>query len=291
MEKNPTSYSEMPRCPLCGKPMRLERQSRNSGRTDPGFREWVCADFYGLSTSCRGRIPVEPTAQIGVNAIAQSLAAFPSFEGSDAQRKSQGTARRLASGIERLMANSYLSDPEIATLRDAAEILNRLGTAAELAKKILKHAEQEEERRRKARRAEAQKALRERYPLPEGVRSSLPLVLAMDSVRTERWRTPLQQQLASEMRKPSWRTERNAEAGILELIRDRYTEIVSAIESYAEARIEPVPTLLAPVFEELDRALREESERSAPIVEGVSVFLVQKKLESANASPTSNKNP
>lgn len=271
--------------------MRMDWSPLSPGERPPGRREWVCIDNRFSGSGCRGRIPIEPSTPLGVKAIAQSLAAIDTFEGSEGQRKSQAAARRLAGGIEAYLGSRYLSETELAVLKEAAEILGRLGTAAELAKKTMKRAEEEEERRRRTRRAEAEAAIHGRYPLAEGVRASLPLVLAMDRAVGATWRTPVQEEITREMQKPSYRTERNAEARVMEMIRDRYKGLVDELKGTVTSRREPVAELLAPAFAKIDDALREGVERAAGFVETVSIYLVQKKIERANAPATSEKNP
>jgi len=136
----------MPLCPNCQQPMRI-------GRADKS-RAWSCRKM-GCIRSSGSYISIPNVTNLSIAEMAEDMA-LGFFNSSADQAKQQATFRRLAGGLNKLESGKkYLSDPELQTIRDAARVLERLGSAAERAKKEKKRLEKEKEQREAARKAEA----------------------------------------------------------------------------------------------------------------------------------------
>lgn len=142
-------------CPDCGKPMKVKRLKNN-------VRVWTCTNDYGRD-ACYGTVPIDGDEQLSIGTMAEGMARA-AFTDSSEHAKKQSSYRRIAGSLGKLrVGQEYLSDTELRTLDDAAAILQRLGDAAEKAKKVKKRLEQEEEARRTKRAAEACQLLDARY--------------------------------------------------------------------------------------------------------------------------------
>ncbi len=139
-------------CPNCGKPMRIIREETKG----QWGRIWRCSDWFKLSaSSCLTTIAIPNDECLSIATISEDMAR-QAFSNSHEQGKKQAGYRRIAGSLNKLRdGREYLSDDELKLLRDAAEVLERLGTAAEKAKKYKKRLEEEEKRRLAQREQEA----------------------------------------------------------------------------------------------------------------------------------------
>jgi len=154
------------KCPKCGKPRRLIGGVGNRR-------------LYCNAPGCYSEDTVPPDLKLTVAQMTEGMACDSLFNKSDDQRKQQAKARRAGTTVKGFATSPYLSESEADTLQAAAGILDRLGTAAELAKKELKKREKAEEKRQAARRAEAKKVLDKRLVKPERYKESIPMILAL----------------------------------------------------------------------------------------------------------------
>lgn len=141
----------MKACPKCGKPMKIERETYG--------RVWRCTDWYRMSgEACITTVKIPSDMQLSIMEMAEDMARH--FGTSGEHGKKQAGYRRIAGSLEKLdRGKEYLSDSEIKTLKKASMILQRLGDAAERAKREKGRIEEEDQRRREKREKEANKLL------------------------------------------------------------------------------------------------------------------------------------
>lgn len=174
------------KCPNCGKPMRIVR---DQARYDSA-RVWRCPDWLKLGPDpCHTVIPIPNDEQLPIATIAEDMAR-QAFANSDHQGKKQAGYRRIAGSLTKLdEGREYLSNAELQTLLDAGEILQRLGTAAEKAKKAKKRLEEEEKRRVQQREQVVREAIAGRFISDDLVAfATLTLALYSESRRLDPWR-------------------------------------------------------------------------------------------------------
>lgn len=133
----------MKQCPECGRPMSLHR--------DGHIREWRCVGWYSLGGDiCRASQTIPADKALPVAEIAEDMARHFATSSTD-RRNEQANYRRLAGGLGNLASMRYLSARESEALSVARDILERLATAAERAKRD-KHRQEKDEQQRKAQR-------------------------------------------------------------------------------------------------------------------------------------------
>lgn len=184
-----------------------------------------------------------------IETIANRMARH-AWDGSDRHRRAQTNFRRVSGSITSVIrdAGKYLDSDDQEALRAAAYILERLGQAAERAKRVSKMREQEQERLHGARRAEAE-ALLDAEPLvdPGDIEAMMEATVAIEE--------------ATHSLSGSWGPLDGAAAGELRRgIGGRYSEALAALARDMSMRNEPVPGLIQSLRERLP-ALRERAAR------------------------------
>lgn len=130
----------MKQCPNCGKPMRLVRWMVG----EEPRREWRCQDRDRvIDGGCATSEDIPINKSLPVATIAEDMAQTPFSSSKEAQTRQAGF-RRVAGSIRKLKGGQkYLSKSELKTLHSAAAIFERLGAAAERAKRVRKRLEEE----------------------------------------------------------------------------------------------------------------------------------------------------
>lgn len=144
------------KCPKCGKAMVI--------RLSESIRVWGCQDWDKFGDQyCATTIEIPSDERLPIAVIAEDMAQR-AFTDSHEAGKRQAGFRRIAGSINKLMDGwQYLSESEFQALKEAAEVLERLGSAAEKAKGVKKRLEQEEKRRKEQRYKEADSLLARIY--------------------------------------------------------------------------------------------------------------------------------
>lgn len=233
-------------CPKCGRPMTLVQ--RMSG--DDSRREWRCQDReYVIGDACTASEEIPPEKQLSVADIADDMART-SFHSSKEARTGQTGLRRVAGSIKKLKWGiKYLSNRERKTLMAAAAILERLGAAAERAKRERKRLEDEEKERRAQRRIDAEARSRHLFSADDAVgRAITVFVLAQLCNRHPPWSADWVARLQSHRQRGislRMALEREIEAAFNRLLSD-------FVDDQAWRR-EPVAELIAAAKHEYDQ--------------------------------------
>jgi hypothetical protein len=139
-------------CPDCGRPLHIKRMSSQLPSSGPNQRFFSCTHFGCTYSS--DFIDGHESLSIETMALDMALGSF--FNNAAEQGKRQASFRRLAGGLKKLShGKQYLSDTELQTLDEASRLLQRLGSAAQLAKKEKKRLELEKQQREAVRLTEA----------------------------------------------------------------------------------------------------------------------------------------
>lgn len=259
-------------CPECGKPRRLT----GYGVT----RVLRCRSGF-----CYGRDePIPVDLKLTIKQMAEAMAHESFFNKSDDQRREQAKARRAGSTVRTFASSPYLSESEAATLAEAAEILERLGTAAEQAKKELKRRETEEELRQAARRKIVSDALIPRINMPESIPEALPLVLALAATKYH-YTTP--QTVIGSIVDALGNTQRRdtLEGAIKWELNYTWSAIKDDIISSIAYKDSPdAATMARKLIEEVEtaKASPEITAMVAEVLDRISPRLIQERLEAAN---------
>lgn len=262
-------------CPTCGAPRRLEGQG--AGRV-LRCRSWGCKQSPE-------RIPDD---DLTIKQIAEGMALESYYGKSDAKRKEQAKARRAASTVQGFAGSPYLSTSEAETLRAAVAILERIGTAAELAKKVLKRKEEAEALRLAGRKNMARDILLPRLKLPDSIPEALPLVLAMTTADPSASRSPLNIETAiidSLARVDRRLTIKTVEGDIRWELVYAWEYLRDCIVSHiAFSETPDAATMARQYIEEVEKALSspELAAQVAELMGQITPKLVQERLEKAN---------
>lgn len=259
------------KCPKCGKPRRLIGGVGNRR-------------LYCNAPGCCSEEAVPAAQKLTVAQMTEGMAFDSLFNKSDDQRKQQAKARRAGTTVKGFATSPYLSESEADTLRAAADILERLGTAAELAKKELKKKEKAEERRQAARRAEAKKVLDKRLVKPERYEESIPMILALaklDSLHGKHIERDIREALVLRDKLRQRSVRQSVDWEINHLFEDIIRDTLGTI-AYRE---EPSATAMASKFLgefEAELISSDVQSRAGSLVEAINQRLVEERLEEAN---------
>lgn len=136
-------------CPKCGRPMTIA--------LDGDRRVWRCPGWYSLGgDTCLTSEPIPDNKALSIAEIAENMARYSGTSSID-RRNEQANYRRLAGGLGNLATSRYLSARERETLSAARDVLERLATAAERAKRDKHRQEKDEQQRKEQRHREAAK--------------------------------------------------------------------------------------------------------------------------------------
>ncbi len=228
-------------CPTCGKPMRIVR---------PGLsRQWRCSGWHRLGVdTCTTTIPIPDDEQLPIAMIAEDMAR-QAFANSDYQGKKQASYRRIAGSLMKLEeGREYLSLAELSTLHEAAEILQRLGTAAEKAKREKKRLEEEAKRIQVQREKAASQALSGRFASDDLVEFAV-TTLALHAVanRHDPWSAGWIKHI---MRRPH--ADESLKTAIKSEIRVEHNDILRDIVSTLAYRDQPIESQVQKLVEDLE---------------------------------------
>jgi len=263
-------------CPKCGKTRRLK--GTGSSRT------LECGAW-----NCRGSEPVPADLKLTIKQMAEAMAYESLFNNSDDQRKEQAKARRAASTVRSFAHTGYLSDSESALLMDAAEVLERVGTAAEQAKKELKRQEKAEELRRAGREKEARSVLFPRLELTAQYTESVPLLLALLSTEYNRGtfhsEDRLERDILQELERLDPTLRGSRESAVKYELNNYWRYVTDDALSTISYRPEPdAATMARELIEEVENAIADPAlqERAARLVERINAAVIQERLEKTN---------
>ena len=242
-----------------------------------GGRVWRCSDWYKFGGEpCLTSLPIPGDERLTIATIAEDMAR-ESFSDSADQGKKQAGFRRIAGGLNKLKeGRQYLSDSEHETLKAAAELLERLGTAAEKAKRYKKKLEEEEKRRIDQRHREAMGLMKEAFNTTDLVAQAVTVLSLADLDHAP---TPLHksdvERVFNDPRTGPIRT------AIGNLVAREYDDVLRSIVSGIAYRHSPVVELVAEVkrkhaehrdqIRSLNRPLLDEIERVIRIDESDNV--------------------
>jgi gas vesicle protein len=212
-------------------------------------RIWRCSDwlrFNGNDCYCTVSIPGDE--RLSIEIIAEDMARR-SFNDSYHQGKKQAGYRRIAGSLTKLgEGREYLSDAELQTLQEAAEILQRLGTAAEKAKREKKRLEEEAKRLQEQREKTAKQALSGRFASDDLVEFAI-TTLGLHAVanRHDPWSAGWIKHL---MRRPH--ADESLKTAIKSEIRVEHDDILRDIVSTLAYRDQPIETQVQKLVEDLE---------------------------------------
>lgn len=153
----------IPTCPDCGGPMHLESSAYG--------RAWECDRRVGVGGGCDGAIQLHEDDELTELQIAEAIARRTQGEGSSTRQQGQPGYHHVIAPLEEIARSGYLSSPQRRVLEEARVIVERLASAAALAK-------DQARRQEKAREA----AVEERFRQAMGL---LGPSLAPDTTRLE----------------------------------------------------------------------------------------------------------
>ena len=153
----------IPTCPDCGGPMHLESSAYG--------RAWECDRRVGVGGGCEGAIQLREDDELTELQIAEAIARRTLGGDSSAHRQGQPEYHHVIGPLEEIARSGYLSGPQRRVLEEARVIVERLASAAALAK-------DQARRQEKAREA----AVEERFRQAMGL---LGPSLAPDTTRLE----------------------------------------------------------------------------------------------------------
>lgn len=104
------------------------------------LRVWQCIHYQRWTDPCLTEIPVTDDEQLTVDVIAKDMALGP-FAHSTAHKKKQAVYRRLAGGLRNLEGLQYLNKNDQSAIATTMAALERLGNAAEQAKRAKERSE------------------------------------------------------------------------------------------------------------------------------------------------------
>ncbi|MES9902180.1 MAG: zinc ribbon domain-containing protein [Sedimenticola sp.] len=255
----------MKKCPECGRNMRLHRELlRGTWR-----REWSCRSVSLSGKHCYGAVAIPGDERLTISAIADDMA-LQSFSGSYAQGKKQAGFRRIAGGLRNLReGRDYLSDDEHQVLMKSIEILERLGSVAEKAKKVKKQLEDAEKRRLEERSKTASKLASARFGTSD--------VLAL-AVNTLALADVLSTAAPFRAKDVDYIFNRADEGGLKEslstMIKDDYGDVLQTLVGGVAYKDEPVEALIDRVGDAFDERREAVSKLNQLVIERIEVALM-----------------
>jgi len=272
----------MPTCPKCGSPMKIKYLSS---------RLYVCTG-YPSGNKCYEQLTIKDDEALSIGEIAADMAISGFLVNSDERRKEQTQLRKSGSMLSKLAKESkYLSDKERVQLCNSAEIIERLATAAEKSKKVLKAQEDAEKKRVEQRHAKVLQILRAKYA-PEGWQESLKIGAAMSIVRgDDRLRGGPYEVIRNEMRRidknygtDTW--HRSALSLIKEEINTIYRDAYGGVARHYSHEKEPIEVMTNQFIDDVEQTMSKETNNVNELIEELNSFMVRHQLIEANKSST-----
>jgi len=116
----------IPACPDCGGPMHLESSAYGLA--------WECGQRAGVGGGCEGVIQLREDDELTELQIAETIARRTLGDGSSAHQQGQPGYHHVIGPLEEIARSGYLSSPQRRVLEEARVIVERLASAAVLAK-------------------------------------------------------------------------------------------------------------------------------------------------------------
>lgn len=268
----------MKTCDKCGSNMKVKYSN--------GTRHYQCSNY-----KCHTAILINDEEILSITNMAEDMAESGFFVDSNLRRKEQTQLRKVATSLSKMAAeNQYLSNSQRESLRNSADIIERLATATEKSKKVLKQQEEAEKLRVEKRYKQAKTMLNDNgyqldpsYSIDEYLRHGV----AMAIVTKQFWsvRDPYEH-VRKEMR---YIDNRGVGGGrtvkeylsneIYRLYRDGLDSAITGISRETE----PVDLLVSKFINDVAKTREEEANRIDKMMEEIKSFLVKHQLIEANS--------